>query len=369
MDIVPELLENIKTSFRSKVSKDTKIRSITKKIEKGTATAEDAQEYAARLGEDLSKALTENLTADTLPDATLYYNIADRTVRPMLEQNHELVNTTAADIQKLIDEAQAIGLRSVVADFPEGRVHDLINKMCADGISLEEARKWLGGPIVNVTQSFADDYVKENAKFSAQVGLKSTVERRTTGKVCAWCAALAGNWEYGEEPGDVYRRHENCRCTVTFKRGRYRQDVHSKAEWWNVGKDPKEATKRRTAGLTDGADSATMEMRKQIGIEDAVKRDFIKRIAEYPKLLGTYEPETLKQELETMGYKVTPLSDGKLKGLPFELGGGYKVNFGSDGVLMYHPEELSHHDGAYYKISTGKKGKRRYDVDGNPKPN
>ena len=42
---------------------------------------------------------------------------------------------------------------------------------------------------------------------------------------------MAGRYEYGEEPDDVYRRHDNCGCTVTFENGRKRQDVWSKREW------------------------------------------------------------------------------------------------------------------------------------------
>ena len=41
----------------------------------------------------------------------------------------------------------------------------------------------------------------------------------------------AGRYAYGEEPDDIYRRHDNCDCTVTFENGRKRQDVWSKREW------------------------------------------------------------------------------------------------------------------------------------------
>ena len=50
--------------------------------------------------------------------------------------------------------------------------------------------------------------------------------------------------------------------------------------------------------------------------------------------------------------------------MPFEDGGGYKVNFEDGGLLQYHPEPHSHHGGEYYKISTGKVGIHRYDING-----
>ena len=42
---------------------------------------------------------------------------------------------------------------------------------------------------------------------------------------------MAGRYEYHSEPKDVYRRHDNCGCSVTYENGRKRQDVWSKREW------------------------------------------------------------------------------------------------------------------------------------------
>ena len=42
---------------------------------------------------------------------------------------------------------------------------------------------------------------------------------------------MAGRYEYGTEPEDVYRRHDNCGCTTIYENGRQRQDVWSKKKW------------------------------------------------------------------------------------------------------------------------------------------
>jgi len=86
-----------------------------------------------------------------------------------------------------------------------------------------------------------------------------------------------------------------------------------------------------------------------------------------PSILNTYTPEKLKRELEGHGYEVKPLGKGNFKGISFENGGGFRINFGGDGILTYHPESRSHHKGEYYKISTGKGGTRRYDRHGQEK--
>ena len=55
--------------------------------------------------------------------------------------------------------------------------------------------------------------------------------RTTDGKCCKWCTQVAGRYEYGTEPSDVYRRHDNCGCTTIYENGRQRQDVWSKKKW------------------------------------------------------------------------------------------------------------------------------------------
>ena len=78
----------------------------------------------------------------------------------------------------------------------------------------------LGSTVENICQSFLDDWTRENARLSASAGLRATIIREEVSKCCDWCHKLAGSYEYGEEPDDVYRRHDNCKCAVIFKRGK-----------------------------------------------------------------------------------------------------------------------------------------------------
>ena len=255
VDVVPQLNEAIQTSFRTNVMRDRRIASITKRIRDGTATLEDAHDYSWRLGENLSKALKENLTEQTLPDGRLYYNIAKRTVTPALEENYELVNEIAADVQKIVDAQAQIGLGSVSADFPKDRIQGLIDKMTADGITLEQALIWLGEPIINNSEAFFDDFVDSNAKFRQSVGLKATLTRTAEAGCCDWCAALVGTYEYGKAPDDIYRRHEFCRCSVTYQCEKTSQNVWSKRTW----ESSTEEIARRKAVGTDKATKTAME--------------------------------------------------------------------------------------------------------------
>ena len=267
-DVVPVLNERIQTSFQGNMMKDRRVLQISNRIRDGTATFKDGHDYAERLGENLSRALVKNLNESTLPDGRLYYNIANRTVVPALQTNYDLTNETAEQIQSIIDEPLGIGLKSVRADFPESRIHDLINKMTEDGISLEEALIWLREPIINNCEAFFDDFIKENAKFRNDVGLKSTLTRTAEANCCPWCAALAGTYEYGKAPDDIYRRHEFCRCTVTYQSGRKSQNVWSKRQWES---SQEEIDRRKEIGTSQN----TLTAMERISQAEQIARDEI----------------------------------------------------------------------------------------------
>lgn len=249
-DVVPVLNDKIQTSFKNNVMKDRRIAQVSRKIRDGTATFVDAHTYAERLGENLSKALITNLNADTLPDGRLYYNIAKRTVTPALEENYNLTNEIAAEIQKIIDAQNKIGLNSVKADFPIERIQGLIDKMTAEDITLDQALVWLGEPIINNSEAFFDDYVDSNARFREKAGLKATVTRVAEPKACKWCQDLAGTYDVSSDlfdsvADDIYRRHEFCRCTVTYQSEKTSQNVWSKRIWKT---SPEELQRREQIG-------------------------------------------------------------------------------------------------------------------------
>ena len=273
-DIAPILNEKIQTSFKNYCLKDRRITQISKRIRDGTASFVDAHDYAEHLGENLSKALVNNLTADNLPNGKLYYNIATRTVTPSLEENYNLVNDVSEKIQKAIDKKAKVGLGSVRAEFPKERIQGLIDKMTADDIELEAAVKWLMEPIVNNSEAFADDYIKANAEFRTEAGLKTKIVRKADPNCCKWCADLEGEYDYDSAPDDIYRRHEFCRCTVTYISEKISQNSWSKRTWKTNPQD--------------------LEERKEFGASKMTAQERISQVesAERDKVLRNYMKET-----------------------------------------------------------------------------
>lgn len=79
----------------------------------------------------------------------------------------------------------------------------------------------------NISRNYIDEFVETNAEFRSKAGLREKIIRTTNGKCCKWCDKLAGIYDY-PAPKDVYRRHDNCDCTVTYISEKGAQDVHTK---------------------------------------------------------------------------------------------------------------------------------------------
>ena len=99
-DIAPELLERIRADFRALLG-DAK---------PAADTYAAAADYAELVGSALAEAFRRNLTADALPDGRLYWNIADRVVRPLLEEEHLLVADASAAVQQALNQQANLGI-------------------------------------------------------------------------------------------------------------------------------------------------------------------------------------------------------------------------------------------------------------------
>ena len=252
-DVVPELMKSIEKAFQIHTENDKVLSRVSKRIRDGTATQEDGHMYAIRIGKDSSRALKDVLTEQNLPDGKLYYNIATRTVIPVLENNQALVNEAAAKIQKANDAKRKISLNAVKPDFPKERILGLIDKMTADDIDLDEALVWIGEPIVNNSEAFFDDFIRDNAEFRSDAGLKTTITRIAESNCCKWCADLEGSWTYGDHPDEIFARHEFCRCSVTYQSERTSQNVWSKKTWQSTPDEleRRKSTERKTMSIKE----------------------------------------------------------------------------------------------------------------------
>lgn len=290
-DIVPSLLKKIKSEFEGARLDSEVLKDLLSKLDHSKASYLDANQYAIEIGEILSKALGASLTNETLPDGKMYYNIAQRVLTDVLGRNHELVSDYTEQVQKNLNSEAKIGLAAQVPELNQDRIDGLVNRLASEE-SFDDVRWLLEEPVVNFTQSIVDDTIRKNAEFHAKTGLVPTISRRSTGRCCKWCDSLVGNYIYGEEPANFYRRHKHCTCVI---------DYHPKN-----GKRQNSWTKKFSKDSSN-----ELEIRKQMNID---VRDNNRKadIQEYKKIV------------DVLGVQNAPISLAKFQDLKYNGGEGYE---------------------------------------------
>lgn len=278
-DIAPALLEQLRQQFSRNLGGSDRATELMEKIRGGGAGYEEAGDYAEEVGRALADAFA-TLTGEDLPDGRMYWNIADRVVRPLLVEDHALVSDAALQVQQALNTAAGLGLTPQAAPLNTDRVEVLLNRL-ANAQRFADVAWLLDAPVVNFSRSVVDDTLQANVEFQGKAGLRPRVVRRTVHKCCEWCSRLAGSYTYPDVPKDVYRRHENCRCVVEYDPGSgRRQNVHTKA-WTSA---PARGTIEAESPPGTGADARTVRILRgtggTLGEEGATVH----------KLLGTIDP-------------------------------------------------------------------------------
>ncbi len=263
-DIAPDLWEEIKRQFLQDVENDEKIENIIAKMADKMATHIDSQEYAIQVGEHAADALQNVLSSDVLPEGKMYYNIAERTVRPQMELVREMVLETAGEIQEALNWEARIGMKAITPPANDDRIEGIINRLCSE--ENYDKIKWiLDAPIKAYSQSVVDDFIHANADAQYKAGLQPRIIRTLRGRGCEKCRQLAGTYDYpdGLPDENVFMRHDNCKCLVTYDPGDgRRQNVHTK-KWYE---DQSAAARDKNSYLGD------IKRRREPTVEDLKNR-------------------------------------------------------------------------------------------------
>lgn len=278
-DISPKLFNKIIREFDNRVAKDEDLAALMSAL----PDYRKAHVYAQRLGEHLSAVLRKNITSEVLPNGKLYYNIADSVVRPLLENNRNLINLNAAQVQEALNEAAGIGLRAITPVPDTQRVDGIINRLASED-NFDDVAWLLDEPVKTLSRSFVDEYIKANADFHAKAGLSPRITRTSTGNCCEWCSRLAGTYEYGSPsmPSDIFKRHNRCRCMVLYDPadGRGYQDAHSKK--WYDSEEEAQIEQRKMVGIASDDDAIMRQIRNEVipkqKIDKVVERQEIHRV-------------------------------------------------------------------------------------------
>ena len=238
-----EIRQQILRRFYSRLAADPAARAALRRIGKGKATLADTATLSDRaadlLGEVFGAAVLD------IPE-----DVREAVCEGLLREQYDSTMNTCDGVLEALDSAQGLHLTPQHPGFPLERVQQLASSLTDPNAKPETIRRRANKPVATVAKSFHDSYIRINAQTRHDLGLKCYLDRAAAPGCCAWCTDIAGRYVYGDHPADIFRRHDNCSCTVTFENGRERQDVWSKRTW--DAKDPKEIERvaSRPAKLT-----------------------------------------------------------------------------------------------------------------------
>ena len=220
-----EHYRRMRAELDRRLSLDPELRQLSKKIQNGSADFQDTFRYSEIVSNHIGRIMQENVGTITNPLGKQYVCEA------LLKDHYKAINDVLGEVQVQIDEKLDIHLNPVKPPCPIERIVQVAHALEDPTVKPEVIKRRAKAPVVNVSMSFHDDYIKENARIRAKLGFKCYLNRVAAAGCCKWCTDIAGRYVYGDQPDDVFHRHDNCGCTVTYEHGRKRQDVWSKRTW------------------------------------------------------------------------------------------------------------------------------------------
>ena len=247
-DVAPALITDVIDEFHRLYEESDKIRVLLGKVKEGTATFAEAQQYSLEVSHLIGVAYEKHISSAVLPDGRMYYNIASRLIPDTLDENYKAVSDYAVEVLKKLNENARIGLKAKAAEKDADRIEGLVN-LASSAEQYDDVSKKLLTAFENFSQSIVDKTIQTNADLHYRAGLNPKIIRKSERKCCEWCANLAGEYDYPTDmPDDVFRRHENCRCTVEYDPGSgKRQNVHTKG--WTTSTEDAKIESRKILGL------------------------------------------------------------------------------------------------------------------------
>lgn len=205
------------------------LEAITRRIEAGAASYADAQRFAGVTGRVVGDILSREICA-LFPSGKADRATIEMLLPPMLRDNYDIVTSITKQVQEGLNRKAGLHLKAVKPVYNKKRANGMVAEMIKTKAAAEKAPV-VAQQIENAARAIVDDFVRTNVATHYHAGLAAKITRTATGKCCPWCGDLAGTYDYPNVPKDVYRRHTNCDCLVTYDPGdgaRRRRDVWSK---------------------------------------------------------------------------------------------------------------------------------------------
>ena len=161
------------------------------------------------------------LKLDALPDATMYEEIAEQTITPVMEEMWGYVNNEAALQLRSMDRKAGMNLGIRKGNDPAARIKDVVS-MAAGQTTQEALDNALTDPVIATARKYYDDFQRMNADLRESLGFKEVVIRKYDDRglhggkdPCTWCLKREGTWSlFDAHANGVFERHPGCGCMI-----------------------------------------------------------------------------------------------------------------------------------------------------------
>ena len=217
-------VKRVLAEYEKLVQSSPRIRALEKKLAEGTITMKEGAELNDLRAKAFGLALSGSVTG-------IERGSREGACVSLLKDRCADVDELALAAQKTALTRQGLNLTPLTAPFEEERARKIGHSLEDNTVPDETIRRRARSASETMLRSQYDRDMKQGAKTCSDAGLRTYIVRDADPGCCAWCSAAAGRYAYGTEPKDVYRRHDNCSCTVAYESGRGRQNVWSKQNW------------------------------------------------------------------------------------------------------------------------------------------
>ena len=195
------------------IRNDTKAQKLNELIQSKAGTYNTASEYAIRVGECLAKILRQNAPFESIAEWDL-----ENLIPQSLGLDHEYVVQACEQVQLALNADAGLGINYVPPNFDGSRAYGIVAEL-KDNPEFVNIERTFYDQIVNFSQNVVDESIRINATVLSNAGVQSKIVRNTEVGACAWCRAVAGTYDskdVRQSRNNVWKRHENCRCTIDF---------------------------------------------------------------------------------------------------------------------------------------------------------
>lgn len=200
--------DEIRAELQAAIRSDKRAAAILRKIAAGRASFTDTMNYSLISG----KLTGQQLSALILELSEGREELAEA----LLHDRYEDINAQCAAVQTSLDEKNGLHLAPQKAPFPADRAAKFVHSLVDPTVKDETIKRRARNVSENITVTFHDDFIAENAEFRDRAGIECFVERITDGSCCPWCNKVAGRYRMQDQPGGLFSRHDNCGCTIIY---------------------------------------------------------------------------------------------------------------------------------------------------------